>query len=174
MYLKLIKLYTFLCILEATVLAISVAERNDILDFHNSIRKIHSNTAALKWSDTLSENAQTFVEACEYNDRYSALKLYKDGLVINNVASGFSDWNSVIKAWYLGEKNYDYNNPGYTSESATFISMLWKDTTEIGCSSFNCNNSNTILYQCLYSPSILSSALFNKEEYKRNISPPSK
>ncbi|CAO3638172.1 unnamed protein product [Mucor hiemalis] len=174
MYIKLINLISFLFTIKVAVAAISLAEKNDILDLHNSIRRIHSNTNALRWSDTLSKNAQSYVEACEYNNRISTLKQYKEDQVIGNVASGFSDWNAVIKTWYLGEKSYNYNDPGYTSKSGTFISMLWKDTTEIGCSSYKCNDSDGILYQCLYSPSIPSKALFDEEEFKRNVLPPTK
>jgi hypothetical protein len=166
---KLVFVALFFQVINFSVAAISLDEKDQILDLHNSIRESHANTPALTWNNALAKKSQQFVESCQYRDRSNSMDLYEEFSAVDNVAKGYSNWNNVIKAWYAGSKDYDYNNPGYTKQAGSFITMLWKDSTEIGCSSFKCTKGDTTLYQCLYSPSIPFESLLDEKEYKLNV-----
>lgn len=151
--------------------AITLDEKIHVINLHNSIRKSHSNTPPLIWNKALAKKSQLFVESCQYKDRSSTLKLYKELSALDNAASGYSSWSDVVDAWYSGNEDYDYEDPGYTSDTGAFVTMLWKDSTQIGCSSFKCAKDDTVLYQCLYSPSIPYKSLFDEKAYKLNVLP---
>jgi hypothetical protein len=165
----------FLLQLLPTIMAIGAAltsaQKSEIISLHSKLRKAHSNTSGLHWSSLLALESQAFVTNCQYNDNSKALSLLKESLAVDNVAQGYEDWQQTINAWYSGNKYYDYNNPGYTDDAGTFISMVWKDSTEIGCAAINCSNLNGFLYQCLYSPSIPLSLILDAKEYQLNVLP---
>ncbi|KAI9363746.1 CAP domain-containing protein, partial [Pilaira anomala] len=116
-----------------------------ILSLHNQLRSSH-NSPDLKWDYVLAHRANRFTDECEYNkSNINSLKLFN---AVDNVAQGYYHWNQTIQAWYGGHKHYDFKNPGYKENAGTFITMIWKDTTRIGCSKTIC--SGTALYQCIY------------------------
>lgn len=83
------------------------------------------------------------------------------------MASGYKDWNQTINAWYRGKKYYDYDYPGYTDATATFITMVWKNTERIGCASQDCPGG--VLYHCLYSPSIAIHSILDEKVYESDV-----
>lgn len=144
----------------------SLEQRNTIIDLHKKLRKNHNDTPALKWDATLGYQSEQFVKSCQFDNKKKN-SLFSKLLAVDNVASGFKNWNQTINAWYKGNRYYDYDQPGYTDKSGTFITMIWKDTKRIGCAVQECHNG--LLYHCLYSPSIPISSLFNVKEYQLNV-----
>lgn len=150
--------------------SVTPADKNEIISLHNNIRRSHSNTPGLHWNSLLALEAKIYVENCQYNDNSKVLSLLKESLAVDNVAKGYANWEKTINAWYSGNKDYDYDNPGYTNGAGAFITMVWKDSTDIGCSAMNCSDIG-VLYQCLYSPSIPVPLVLDPNEYEKNVRP---
>ncbi|MBM6383515.1 MAG: hypothetical protein JSY10_05915 [Paenibacillus sp.] len=119
----------------------------------------------MKWDNALAQQANQFTDACQFNRKNTASLQKMNAL--DNVARGYGHWNQTIQAWYSGHKDYNFKSPGYTDDAGTFITMIWKDSTRIGCSSKSCSSGN--LYHCIYSPSIPIHLIFNAAEYKSNV-----
>ncbi|KAG0318144.1 Golgi-associated plant pathoproteinsis- protein 1, partial [Podila horticola] len=41
---------------------------------------------------------------------------------------GYKDYKTAITAWYNEEKQYNYNNPGFSGATGHFTQVVWKDT----------------------------------------------
>lgn len=158
-------LLSFVLLIIATEADTSLEQLDTIIELHKKLRKNH-NTPALKWDSILAIQSKQFVESCQYNSKMDS-SLISKLLAVDNVARGYNNWNQTINAWYNGNKYYDYDNPGYTDDAGTFITMIWKETTRIGCAIQDCPNG--LLYHCLYSPSIPIPLLFNEKEYQLNV-----
>ncbi|GAA5801991.1 hypothetical protein HPULCUR_007451 [Helicostylum pulchrum] len=143
---------------------INAQDRQSVLSIHNRLRKTH-NTPVLKWDNALAQQASKFTDECQFN-RKNTLSLQNIN-ALDNVAQGYGHWNQTIQAWYSGHKDYNFKSPGYTDDAGTFITMIWKDSARIGCSSNSCSSGN--LYHCIYSPSIPTHLIFNAAEYKSNV-----
>jgi uncharacterized protein YkwD len=86
-----------------------------------------------------------------------------------------SMWNfsaaDVIKSWYDDQKPlYNYANPGYSTDTAEFSQIVWKETTDIGIgfagdSGWWCDN--TVI--AVFSPS--AGAIGETELYRKNVLP---
>ncbi|CAO3672317.1 hypothetical protein G6F70_005054 [Rhizopus microsporus] len=116
---------------------------NTILNAHNKVRAKH-HAPALKWSTKLATYAQNWSNRCQFQ--------HSSGPYGENLALGYPDWNSVVNGWYSEVKNYNYNNPGFASNTGHFTQVVWKATTEIGCGVKVCNNlgQGAKLYTCSY------------------------
>ncbi|GAA5807788.1 hypothetical protein MFLAVUS_001167 [Mucor flavus] len=143
---------------------ISPQDRQSVLTIHNRFRKAH-NTPELKWDNALAQRASQFTDTCQFNRKITTSLQNINAL--DNAAQGYGHWNQTIQAWYSGHKDYNFKSPGYTDDAGTFITMIWKDSAQMGCSSKSCSGGN--LYSCIYSPSIPIHLLFNAAEYKSNV-----
>ena len=38
----------------------------------------------------------------------------------------------AVDSWYSEEHNYDYNRPGFRSNTGHFTQLVWKSTTHVG------------------------------------------
>ena len=61
-----------------------------------------------------------------------------------NLAWGYPDFPAAIQGWYDEGKKYDYNKPGFTSETGHFTAMVWKATTDLGCGVANCKDGGNV------------------------------
>ncbi|KAG2200375.1 hypothetical protein INT47_002289 [Mucor saturninus] len=161
----LLLLFVVLCV-AASEVDNSIEQRNIIIALHKKLRHNHKDTSALKWDTILAFQSKQYVKKCDFN-RKSDISGFANLIAIDNVASGFKNWNQTINAWYKGNEYYDYDHPGYTDAAATFITMVWKDTERIGCASQECPSGT--LYRCLYSPSIPIHLILDEKEYESNV-----
>jgi len=67
-----------------------------------------------------------------------------------NLACGYKDGPSAVKAWYDEGETYDYST---ANEYNHFTQLVWKDTTKLGCAYKDCSAENWGLYIiCSYDP----------------------
>src|SRR5690606_30122537 len=62
----------------------------------------------------------------------------------------------VVEYWYEdGAEAYDYNSPGFSSETGAFTQIVWRGTREIGCGFTACDGKNGVpgdFITCFYFP----------------------
>lgn len=107
-------------------MAASSAEIQEWLQAHNNYRTLHG-VPPVTWSATVAASAQTYAETCPSEHSGSG---YGENLAWATYDMGES---TVVQYWYDEEPHYDYNNPGFSSETGHFTQVVWKGTTEIGC-----------------------------------------
>mmetsp|Transcript_65307 Transcript_65307/g.120304 ORF Transcript_65307/g.120304 Transcript_65307/m.120304 type:complete len:341 (-) Transcript_65307:38-1060(-) len=122
------------------------------LDQHNIYRKKHQ-APDLTWDDNLMQKAQSWADNCEWE--HSTMG-YGENLW---TAYGVSlDPTKPVKDWYDEIKDYDFNNPGFSSATGHFTQVVWKSTTKVGCAVTKCSTlkglgwSDAWMFVCEYSP----------------------
>ncbi|KAI9247450.1 CAP domain-containing protein [Phascolomyces articulosus] len=141
--------------------AISQATAKNALKVHNQYRKLHG-APALRWNSTLESYAQKWSNKCKFQ--------HTQGPYGENLAWGYGNYPAAIKAWYNEEKQYNYNNPGFTAGTGHFTAMVWKSTTDVGCGIKKCDG-GAPMYTCSYWPAgnIVSA---DNAYFKANVLPP--
>jgi len=107
-------------------MAATTTEIEQWLLAHNNYRTLHGVSAVI-WSKTIAANAQTYADTCPSDHSNSG---YGENLAWASYNMGVS---SVVHTWYDEEPNYDYDDPGFSSDVGHFTQVVWKETTEIGC-----------------------------------------
>lgn len=123
-------LFSFILIfLEGSVVKTSAATPGEIqqwLDAHNNLRGLHG-VPNVTWSDSVAASAQEWADTCPSGHSGSD---YGENLAY---ATYIMSLQSAVLMWYKEEPYYDYNNPGFSLETAHFTQVVWKNTTQIGC-----------------------------------------
>lgn len=114
------------------------------VDLHNSLRAKHS-APALTWNTTLSDYAQSYLS------KQNCVFEHSNGPYGENIAMGYSDPTKAIQAWYDEVKDYDYSTGTFSMSTGHFTQLVWKDTTQIGCSKVDCGSSGAF-FACEYFP----------------------
>lgn len=115
----------------------------DIIDYHNRVRAEHS-APALTWNQDLANYAQNYLDGSQCNFAHSG------GPYGENIALGYSPHEAMV-AWYDEYQQYDYASGQFSSSTGHFTQMVWKDTTEVGCATINCDGWGPYL-ACEYTP----------------------
>ncbi len=119
------------------------------LQAHNDYRASHG-VPAVTWSETLATSAQSYANTCPSGHSSSG---YGENLAW---ATYGMEVSLVVTMWYDEEAFYDYNNPGFNSETGHFTQVVWKDTIEIGCGlATNCSADSPYMahvWVCQYNP----------------------
>lgn len=114
------------------------------VDLHNSLRAKHS-APALTWNTTLSDYAQSYLS------KQNCVFEHSNGPYGENIAMGYSDPTKAIQAWYDEVKDYDYSTGTFSMSTGHFTQLVWKETTQIGCSKVDCGSSGAF-FACEYFP----------------------
>ncbi|CAL9737631.1 protein Pry1p [Monosporozyma servazzii] len=106
-----------------------------MLNAHNSKRALHKDTSSLSWSDELASYAQNYADNfdCSGNLQHSG------GPYGENLALGY-DASGAVDAWYDEISDYDFANPGFSSNAGHFSQLVWKGTSKLGCGIKTCDN----------------------------------
>ena len=110
--------------------------RNDLRDRHNLYRAKHQvgnlerlaalETIAQDYSQHLVELGHLEHSGNKLNGEYIGENLY---LGFN---AGYLGTNPV-DMWYEEIKDYDFNNPGFSSRTGHFTQVVWKNSRQLGC-----------------------------------------
>ncbi len=107
-------------------IAATPVEIEQWLQTHNNYRTLHG-VSTVTWSKAVAASAQDYADTCPSGHSGSG---YGENLAWASYNMGVS---SVVQMWYNEESDYDYDNPGFSSETGHFTQVVWKATTEIGC-----------------------------------------
>lgn len=116
-----------------------------ILKAHNTYRAQHD-TPALSWNQGAYEYAQNNAD----NYDCSGILTHTHGQYGENLAAGFKDGPSAVKAWYDEGETYNYQSANTYDH---FTQVVWKGSTGVGCAYKDCRAENWGLYiVCEYDP----------------------
>lgn len=140
--------------------------RSTALSKHNTYRTIHHspkltqasslNTTAQSWAEYLATNA--LFEHSSRNQRNNAGENLYVYYTTGSSISATTLANQTVKAWYDEVADYDYANPGFSSETGHFTQVVWKSTTQLGCgaaqgkATLNGTTYNAFYVVCHYAP----------------------
>lgn len=128
------------------VTAATPVEIQQWLQAHNTYRSLHG-VSPVTWSDTVAASAQAWADTCPSGHSGSG---YGENIAW---ATGNISESAVVKLWYDEEPLYDYNNPGFSSNTGHFTQVVWKGTTEIGCGfKSGCTTGWANVWVCQYNP----------------------
>lgn len=108
-------------------------ELNDCLAAHNKFRAAHGVPALKAPSADLQAYADKRGLELATTDKFSHPANSPYG---ENLFMGYGkDYTcaDAVKAWYDEIKDYDFNNPRFSSATGHFTAVVWKDTTQVAC-----------------------------------------
>ncbi|XP_053086503.1 Golgi-associated plant pathogenesis-related protein 1 isoform X2 [Pangasianodon hypophthalmus] len=105
----------------------------EFLKAHNKYRKQHGappltldpnlNCSAQAWAENLLS-----IRALKHSDTNLGENLYYTYSSSPKKVTG----HIAVDSWYNEIKNYDFNRPGFSSETGHFTQVVWKDSKELG------------------------------------------
>ncbi|GAA5893187.1 uncharacterized protein JCM6883_007592 [Sporobolomyces salmoneus] len=127
----------------------------DSLKLHNDLRSKHK-VDSLTWSDELASAAQDWADLCVFQhgkgEEIGAGENLAAYTGADNVASAFDMWSNEVS-------EYNFDAPGFASNTAHFTQVVWKGTTQVGCAQTLCPTlpipgqspfTNAFFYVCEY------------------------
>ncbi|CAO2648709.1 Nn.00g096580.m01.CDS01 [Neocucurbitaria sp. VM-36] len=106
------------------------AFRESILNVTNTYRKEH-NATGLEWNETLAEFAGEWGEGCRFE--------HSGGPYGENLASGYPNASASVITWGEEREQYNFAGGDFSPETGHFTQLVWKNTTQVGCSRTECN-----------------------------------
>ncbi|XP_051513491.1 Golgi-associated plant pathogenesis-related protein 1, partial [Myxocyprinus asiaticus] len=141
--------------------------KQEFLETHNQYRRRHQ-ASDLTISDELCSSAQ------EWADHLLSIKTLKHSDTKNgeNVYYSFSSatkqltGKEAVECWYSEIKDYNFEKPGFQSNTGHFTQVVWKSTTEVGVGM--ATDGNTVFVVGQYSP---AGNITNAGYYEKNVLP---
>ncbi|XP_069039377.1 GLI pathogenesis-related 2 isoform X2 [Lepisosteus oculatus] len=139
----------------------------EFLDTHNDYRKKHG-APPLTLSRELSKTAQAWA------DHLLSIKTLQHSETKNG-ENVYYAWSSAPKkltgkeavdSWYSEIKDYDFNNPGFQSNTGHFTQVVWKSSLEVGVG--QATDGNTVFVVGQYSP---AGNISNPGYFEKNVLP---
>ncbi|ORY55850.1 SCP-like extracellular protein [Pseudomassariella vexata] len=114
-----------------------------ILNSTNFYRTKH-NASSVRWNSTLVDFALSYLDStCDF--------AHSGGPYGENLALGCSNATSCVEAWGNERDEYDFGNPDFSEATGHFTQLVWKTTTDVGCSARICGDAGWYLV-CEYWP----------------------
>ena len=143
-----------------------------ILNKHNELRKNHFNSP-LKYSNKLAKSSAKWVKNLALNKKCKMIHSHKENgenifwqspMIYKTKKSTDTKWtitkkivkvdaSKPVQEWYNEIKFYNYkkNNCQKNQMCGHYTQVIWKDTKEVGCAAFSCDDKSQ-LWVCQYSP----------------------
>lgn len=110
--------------------------REEALAKHNTLRQFHGSPAltedveltnlAQDWAEHLANTGQMQHRPNnQYGENIYFAWSSQPGFDVNGL--------TPVEAWYGEVKDYNYNNPGFSSQTGHFTQVVWKNSTKLGC-----------------------------------------
>ncbi|XP_060128300.1 cysteine-rich venom protein pseudechetoxin-like [Zootoca vivipara] len=162
----LIVLLSFAAVLQqptskAHAVGIGPAERKQIVDKHNALRRgvqpSASNMLKMGWNSAAEANAKRWASNCQFGHSPSNQRV-ADGISCGEnifASSHATSWNDVIQDWYNEVKDFKYGVGAVRNGAVTghYTQVVWHKSYLIGCSDAHCPQSFwKYLYVCQYCP----------------------
>ena len=98
---------------------------DSILTTHNKYRATHQ-APPLKWDESIAEDSYKYAMTCPQGHSHAPNRG-------ENLAWGYTTFDSAIKAWYDEEVLYNYDERNFSAQTGHFTQVVWKDTSLVGC-----------------------------------------
>ncbi|KAJ6657853.1 hypothetical protein lerEdw1_001903 [Lerista edwardsae] len=143
----------------------------EVLQAHNDYRKKHG-VPSLKLCKKLNQEAQQYSEALASTRILKHSPESSSGKFGENLAWASYDQSGkeVADGWYSEIKNYNYQNPGFSSGTGHFTAMVWKNTKKMGVGKAAASDGSTFVV-ARYEP---AGNIVNPGHYEENVLPPKK
>lgn len=156
--------------------------RAEALAVHNAKRALYLNTPPLALAaatDALNTGAQSWalhlaqIGKLEHSDSMGA---YGENIAVaydtaNLDAATVAD--KAVTSWYNEASNYDYNNPGFSSDTGHFTQVVWVSTTTLGGGyAIGQATINGVVYNAFYSVCRYYPAGNVEGQFETNVQPP--
>lgn len=110
------------------------------LSEHNTKRALHLGTPDMVYDLQIERSAQLWadhlavIQEMKHEDptQYGE-NIYRGYTRATSPISGENAIKGAIAEWYSEISDYDYKNPGYSSETGHFTQVIWKASTKLGC-----------------------------------------
>lgn len=116
-----------------------------VINSTNFFRTQHSSPWA-HWNETLATYAKEYLDDnddCEFE--------HSGGPYGENLAMGYQDVQGAVDGWGLERKDYDFDKGEFSEKTGHFTSMVWKNSTTVGCARKACEGKGWFLV-CEYWP----------------------
>lgn len=131
---------------------LSRVQRAQFLTVHNTERSSHG-ANPVQWSTDLEQKAESWASQCQFRGTEGSLSdtQYGENIV---AATGDFSINDAVRTFLSDKDEYSPENPVYNH----WTQVVWKSTTEIGCSISSCDGifgpeyGTATLVVCLYGP----------------------
>ncbi|KAL0070396.1 hypothetical protein AAF712_002227 [Marasmius tenuissimus] len=127
--------------------------KQSVVRQHNEYRAKYG-AAGLSWSDALYGDTLKYAQQCKFQHSNGGGKYGENLAAGTGNAYGFTNG---LKDWMNEASKYDYNHPGFSSETGHFTQVVWKSSKQVACAIANCRG-GTIFQQpskyivCRYTP----------------------
>lgn len=131
-------------------------EEREYLEAHNQARAAVE-VDPLKWNHALAKSANTLVKyqseqmGCQFatlygNNEYGINQMWASGTRMTPYR--------VVNAWVNENKYYDYDTNTCVPDHkcGVYTQVVWKNSQELGCAQATCEDLNTSITICFYSP----------------------
>jgi len=142
-------------------------ELQQFINHHNKLRKQHG-CSPLKHDPKLSKSALEWAKQMAKDE-----KMYHSNAAVNGVGENLfagkgKDFTpkEATQAWYDEIGKYDFDNPGFSTETGHFTALIWAEVEKIGYAKFK-SKQGTVFIVGHYSPqpNMLG-------EFEENVPPP--
>ncbi|XP_011794906.1 PREDICTED: golgi-associated plant pathogenesis-related protein 1 [Colobus angolensis palliatus] len=144
---------------------------NEVLKAHNEYRQKHG-VPPLKLCKKLNREAQQYSEALASTRILKHSPESSRGQCGENLAWASYDQTGkeVADRWYSEIKNYNFQQPGFTSGTGHFTAMVWKNTKKMGVGKASASDGSSFVV-ARYFP---AGNVVNEGFFEENVLPPKK
>ncbi|XP_015415947.1 PREDICTED: Golgi-associated plant pathogenesis-related protein 1 [Myotis davidii] len=147
------------------IIAASKQFNNEVLRAHNEYRRQHG-VPPLKLCKKLNQEAQHGLRVVGVDGRNGSGLI----LLLSFKQCLLRTGQEVADRWYSEIKNYNFQQPGFTSGTGHFTAMVWKNTKKMGVGKASASDGSSFVV-ARYFP---AGNVVNQGYFEENVLPPKK